>query len=107
MVFFDWDSVAITPRMAAILNNAAHLLVTNPACPVVIKGYADRSGSADYNMALSKRRAEAVRTYLRRHGVGTKLAVVAFGETHPLVETPNGAREPQNRHAEIWIGLNP
>ncbi|MDB5693416.1 MAG: flagellar motor protein MotB [Alphaproteobacteria bacterium] len=107
ILFFDWDSAAITRQAAAILDNVANVLATIPACPILITGNADRSGPADYNMTMSRRRAEAVRAYLRRHGVRAKIDLGAFGETHPLVETADGVREPQNRWADVTIGLNP
>jgi outer membrane protein OmpA-like peptidoglycan-associated protein len=107
LVFFDWDSVAITSQAASVLDHSASLLAAIPACPVVVAGHADMSGPAGYNMALSRRRAEAVRAYLRRHGVGANVAIMAFGETRPLVQARDGVREPRNRYVAISIGLNP
>ena len=53
-------------------------------------------------MALSQRRANAVRDALVREGVqANRIATTARGESQPLVLTPDGVREPQNRRAEI------
>jgi outer membrane protein OmpA-like peptidoglycan-associated protein len=108
LVFFDWDSAAITQQAALILDNLVNVLTEVPAaCPLDMIGHTDRSGPANYNMALSRRRAEAVMAYLRRHGVQRKNTVRAFGEKTSLVDTPDGVREPQNRFVEIYIGYNP
>ncbi|HWH16856.1 MAG TPA: OmpA family protein, partial [Allosphingosinicella sp.] len=65
----------------------------------------DRSGSASYNVGLSQRRADAVRSYLAGRGVPNgAMATEAFGESRPLVETADGVREPQNRRVEITFG---
>ena len=57
MVFFDWDRDEITPQAAAILDNAASAYQTCGQAQVMIAGHADRSGSDQYNVGLSQRRA--------------------------------------------------
>jgi OmpA-OmpF porin, OOP family len=55
-------------------------------------------------MGLSRRRADAVAAELVRRGVPkSEIFVTAFGETHPLVPTADGVREPQNRRVEIIL----
>jgi outer membrane protein OmpA-like peptidoglycan-associated protein len=55
-------------------------------------------------MGLSMRRAEAVLTELERNGIPrADVAVYAKGETDPLVPTPDGVREPQNRRVVIVL----
>jgi len=105
IVFFDWDKSDITPQAAAILDNAAAQYQTCGNSRVVIAGHADRSGSADYNVGLSQRRADTVRSYLAGRGVPDgAMTTEAFGESRPLVETADGVREPQNRRVEITYG---
>ncbi len=71
----------------------------------MLGGHADRSGSADYNVGLSQRRADAVKAYLGGRGVPDgAMSTEAFGESRPLVETADGVREPQNRRVEITFG---
>jgi hypothetical protein len=72
---------------------------------VTATGHADRSGPEGYNMALSLRRANAVKNSLVRNGVpAASIAVVGRGESQPLVPTADGVREPQNRRVEIVVG---
>jgi outer membrane protein OmpA-like peptidoglycan-associated protein len=63
-----------------------------------------RPGSEQYNLALSLRRAEAVKAAMIKQGVPASLiVVVGKGESQPLVPTADGVREPQNRRVEIVI----
>ncbi|SKA31105.1 OmpA family protein, partial [Enhydrobacter aerosaccus] len=62
------------------------------------------SGPESYNMALSLRRANAVKDALVRNGVpATAISVVGKGEQGLLVPTADGVREPQNRRVVIEI----
>lgn len=104
LVFFDFDSDVITPQAEAILREAAANARQLGNTRIVATGHADRSGSAAYNMGLSQRRADAVRAALVRLGLQTdEIQTVAKGETDPLVATPDGVREPQNRRVQIVL----
>jgi len=104
LVFFDWDKADITPEAAAILKDAADYAKANGAARIMATGHADRSGSDAYNMALSMRRAEAVKRQLIANGVGeSDIGLDAKGEAEPLVPTEDGVREPQNRRVEIVL----
>src|SRR5690606_16347039 len=58
---------------------------------VTVEGFADPAGAARYNVALSTRRAEAVRDYLVQHGISAQLRVVGYGEDRLVV--PNAAKD--------------
>jgi outer membrane protein OmpA-like peptidoglycan-associated protein len=104
LVFFDFDSTAITPEAGGIINTAATNAKATGSSMIEVTGHADRSGSADYNMGLSLRRAESVLAELERNGIPrSDVAVYAKGETDPLVPTPDGVREPQNRRVVIVL----
>ena len=69
---------------------------------LLLKGFSDRSGPFAANLRVSRERAELVRQSLIKRGVqDTSLRVEALGEARPLVSTPDGVREPQNRRVEI------
>ncbi len=102
MVFFDWDKAELTPEAQAILRDAAAYIKSGQTARLTVIGHADRSGGDRYNMRLSQRRADNVRDFLVRNGIGASaMEVVAKGESSPLVPTPDGVREPQNRRVEI------
>ena len=105
MVFFDWDRSDLSGQAQSTIQQAANAFKQTGAARVVATGHADRSGPENYNMALSLRRANAVKDSLIRNGVPAgAIQVVGKGESQPLVPTADGVREPQNRRVEIVIG---
>ena len=105
IVFFDWDQAEITPQAAAILDNAASAYQQTGNANVLLAGNADKSGSNQYNIGLSQRRADNVRQYLSGRGIPEGVMTTqAFGEEAPLVDTADGVREPQNRNVQITFG---
>lgn len=103
IIFFDWDSAAITPQGATTLDNVSRAYSALPNCGIHITAHTDRTGSADYNLTLSRRRTAAVAAYLRRRGIRSRFVLEGYGETRPLVEASDGVHEPQNRRAEILL----
>jgi outer membrane protein OmpA-like peptidoglycan-associated protein len=104
LVFFDWDKYNLTDRARAIIKEAAVNSTKVQYTKIQVNGYTDTSGSAKYNMALSIRRAESVAADLVKDGVPkSAIAIQGFGQTHLLVPTADGVREPQNRRVEIII----
>jgi outer membrane protein OmpA-like peptidoglycan-associated protein len=102
MVFFDFDRSIVTDTAATTIRQAANDAKAGRATRLNVTGHADRSGGDDYNMALSLRRANAVKDVLVREGIpAAQIAVVGRGESQPLVQTADGVREPQNRRVEI------
>ncbi len=85
-----------------MISRAAENVRRGGVSRIAVTGHADRSGADAYNMALSQRRANAVRDALVRAGVpANRITTTARGESQPLVPTADGVREPQNRRAEI------
>jgi opacity protein-like surface antigen len=104
LVFFDWDKATLTPRAQQIIKQAADNSTTVKYTRIEVNGYTDTSGTPQYNQGLSVRRAQAVAAELVKDGVPQgAIAIQGFGETHLLVPTGPGVREPQNRRVEIII----
>jgi OOP family OmpA-OmpF porin len=104
IVFFDWDKATLTPRAQQIIKEAADNSTKVNYTQIEVNGYTDTSGTPQYNQGLSIRRAQAVAAELVKDGVPqTAIAIQGFGETHLLVPTGPGVREPQNRRVEIII----
>jgi outer membrane protein OmpA-like peptidoglycan-associated protein len=104
LVFFDWDKSTLTPRATQIIAEAASDSKTTGTTTIDVSGYTDTSGTPVYNQGLSERRAKAVAGQLVADGVPmSEIETHAFGETHLLVPTGPGVREPQNRRVEIVL----
>jgi OOP family OmpA-OmpF porin len=104
LVFFDWDKAELTERAKSIVKEAADNSTRVQVTRIEVNGYTDTSGTPKYNQGLSIRRAKAVAGELVRDGVPQNvIAIQGFGETHLLVATGPGVREPQNRRVEIVI----
>lgn len=107
LVFFDFDKSNITPEAEAILRRAVQNVKSGAAAKITATGHADRSGTDEYNVRLSQRRADAVRSFLIREGItANQIQTAARGEAQPLVQTADGVREPQNRRVEILLDRN-
>jgi len=104
-VNFASGSATLTPQAAAALASLGRALSSPELLPFRfrIEGHTDTVGDAAQNMALSQRRAEAVRDFLlTRHAVAPfRLFAVGLGETQLLVPTPDQANEPRNRRVQI------
>jgi OmpA-OmpF porin, OOP family len=104
LVFFDWDKATLTDRARQIIKEAADNSTHVQYTRIEVNGYTDTSGAPAYNQRLSVRRAQAVEGELVRDGVPQNaITIQGFGDTHLLVPTGPGVREPQNRRVEIII----
>jgi OOP family OmpA-OmpF porin len=104
MVFFDWDRSNLSDQALTTIRQAANAYKQKGNARVTATGHTDTSGTEAYNMALSLRRANAVKDALVREGVpATNISVVGRGEQGLLVQTGPNVREPQNRRVEIVI----
>lgn len=82
-IYFDFNSTAIRPGDALILDKVAERMKMDPESIAELSGFADAVGNADYNIALGQRRGEAARSYLvQKHGISAgRFAVKTFGES--------------------------
>jgi OmpA-OmpF porin, OOP family len=103
-VFFDFDKSDITSDAQRVLTEAANSAKSGAFTRITATGHTDTMGTPRYNMALSIRRANAVRDALVREGIpSSAIVVVGRGETQLLATTPDQTREPRNRRVEIVI----
>jgi outer membrane protein OmpA-like peptidoglycan-associated protein len=104
MIFFDWDKSDLNAASIETIARAAAAYRAKGGAQIKATGHTDTSGPETYNMALSLRRANAVKDALIRDGVPERdISVVGKGESQPLVKTADGVREAQNRRVEIVI----
>jgi peptidoglycan-associated lipoprotein len=103
-VFFDFDSYDLRPDAQSSLPAAAAYIKAHPGLRVLIGGFADERGSAEYNLALGENRANAARTALISGGVAPgQLRVISFGKEKQFCTESNEACWQQNRRAQFTI----
>ena len=103
-VFFDTNQATIKSVSFALLDDVAHALKDNATMKVEIQGHTDSQGDDNFNLKLSQRRAEAVRTYLIKAGITSdRMAPKGYGETVPIADNRTSDGRAQNRRVEFVI----
>ncbi len=101
-VYFDFDSYAVKSDYNQLVTNHAKYLESHTSRKVQIQGNTDERGTAEYNLALGQKRAEAVRKALAALGVpDSRLEATSNGKTQPKAEGHDEAAWSQNRRADI------
>jgi len=104
-VQFATDSAELTPQARATLDQLGRALSSADlaAYRFRIEGHTDTVGSAEHNMALSSRRADAVVEYLAStyHVARERMQAVGMGEQDLAVQTGQGVSEPRNRRVQV------
>lgn len=102
IVYFGFDQYDIGQSYMNTLDAHASFLRDNPAIRVVIEGHTDERGTAEYNIALGERRANAVRMYLQGRGVGDEqIQIVSYGKEKPAVYGNDESAFAKNRRAVL------
>lgn len=102
VVYFDFNSDAIKPQSASVLDTQAQFLLANQGAKVVVAGHTDERGTREYNMSLGERRAAAVRAYLTGKGVNAgNVEIISFGEEQPAATGSGEGAWSKNRRAEL------
>ena len=103
-VFFGYDSFDVDTTGATAVAQAAAYLVQHPNIKVLIGGYCDERGSAEYNLALGENRANSTRTALMDAGIaGARIRTVSYGKEKQFCTEANEACYQQNRRAQFTI----
>ena len=101
-VFFDYDSYDLRPDAQTNATQAAAYLTQHPAIRVVIGGYCDERGSAEYNLALGENRANAAKQGLVNAGVAAdRIRVVSYGKEKQFCTEADESCYKQNRRAQF------
>ena len=104
VLFFDLGRSDLNARARRIIAEAVGAAQRLAVTRIDVAGHADLTGQPPYNHGLSLRRAQVVGAELVRRGIRKEvISVSAQGDTHPLIQTAPGLREPQNRRVEITL----
>jgi peptidoglycan-associated lipoprotein len=106
-VFFDYDSVVLSPEATGVLDQQAAWLQQYPDVIVTIEGHADERGTREYNLALGDRRANAVKNYLLALGISpARVLTISYGEERPADPGHNEVAWSQNRRAITTVATS-
>jgi OOP family OmpA-OmpF porin len=103
-VNFDFDRSDIRADARPVLDHAADILMEQADVQVLVAGHTDSIGSAEYNLGLSIRRAEAVFRYLVNRGIAPeRMRTKGFGKTEPVADNSTETGRAQNRRVELRV----
>jgi outer membrane protein OmpA-like peptidoglycan-associated protein len=106
-VLFDVNKSELKPASYTALNNLTKVLNRYPDTNLEIDGHTDNTGTHEYNMQLSERRANAVATYLKSQSInGARIVTRGQGETYPEYSNDTEAGRAANRRVEFQITAN-
>lgn len=106
-LMFDINSSEIKDSYKKDLVSATEVFNKYPETNIVIEGHTDDTGSDDYNMTLSEKRAKAVQAFLVTKGVAqNRLTTKWYGETQPKYPNDSEANRQKNRRVELAIFAN-
>lgn len=101
-VLFELDKATLTEASYEPLNDILVILKANPEIKLDINGHADSTGSAEYNLKLSRERAEAVKNYFIDHGIdASRLMAEGYGERAPRTDNDTSGQRALNRRVDI------
>ena len=107
-VDFEFNSAELTLPARETLNEVAASVAKQPELKIEIQGYTDSTGSADYNLHLSQKRAESVRAYLISKGVNAAaLTAKGFGKANPIATNATTEGRAQNRRVAFQVTSAP
>ena len=102
-IFFDTGKSTIKPEFEKDLDALGRALNSDPSLKLTIQGHTDSVGGKDYNLQLSKSRADAVKKYVvENYGIAAdRLSTAGYGETTPAADNTTPAGRAQNRRVEM------
>ncbi|MBB4804783.1 outer membrane protein OmpA-like peptidoglycan-associated protein [Chryseobacterium defluvii] len=107
IVNFAFNSSDLTPVAKANLDKLTQVLINNPDTNINIYGHTDSKGTDEYNMGLSERRANSVKSYLMAKGItSARLFAMGEGESKPVATNDTEEGRAKNRRVEFAITAN-
>lgn len=104
VVYFDLNSAELSDAAKAKLEGISGQMVERKYIVAVATGYTDTTGTADYNLALSRKRANSVKAYLIERGVRTANVIAkGVGEADPATSNDTREGREQNRRVEVRL----
>jgi outer membrane protein OmpA-like peptidoglycan-associated protein len=106
-ILFDVNKATLHPEAQTNLASLAEILNKYEDTEILIEGHTDASGSAEYNLGLSRDRAGSVANYLESSQVlPTRFTIMGYGEEQPIADNTTTAGKAANRRVELAIMAN-
>jgi outer membrane protein OmpA-like peptidoglycan-associated protein len=106
-LLFKINSSVLSEEAKVNLGKVAGIFIKYPETNILIEGHTDNTGTPEYNMELSRKRAYAVSDYLVSKGVSAnRMDIKWYGETQPKYPNDNDANRALNRRVELGIMAN-
>ncbi|MHC8385725.1 OmpA family protein [Pseudomonas sp. LB3P14] len=103
-VLFATNKAELKSSGLVNINKLAQFLQENPDRKVIIEGYTDSTGAANYNQSLSERRATSVQVALIKMGVDpARIVAQGYGKEYPVAENTSVSGRAMNRRVEVTI----
>ena len=103
-ITFKTDSADINSSFYPVLNSVARVLKKYDNSTVLVSGHTDSTGSAEYNLKLSRERAQSVASYLEGQGIkSSRFEVLGMGSSNPIASNDTANGREKNRRVEIKI----
>src|SRR5262249_30918065 len=105
-VYFDFDRYSLRPEATRVLDEAVSAMRENATLRLEIEGHTCNIGTAEYNLALGDRRANAVKDYLVSRGISAdRLRTVSYGGERPKYDNSREETRRLNRRAALTVNL--
>lgn len=103
-IYYDFGKATLSDQSFSELHQVASFFQANPRTVFEIAGHTDGNGPADYNLALSQARAQAVVDYLTHHGVAqSQLVAKGYGSSEPIDTRKTREADSKNRRVEFRV----
>lgn len=107
-ITFNTDEYLIRNEFYATLDSVGKVLYKYEDTQLELVGHTDSTGRDEYNMTLSRQRANSVASYLENRGIAAqRLTTIGMGETQPIADNSTATGRAQNRRVELFITAAP
>ena len=101
-VYFDFDLFSLREDQKDVMQKNSEWLKANPKVKVRLEGHCDERGTAEYNLALGQKRAEAAKAFLEGLGISRqRLSAISYGKERPLDPGHDEAAWAKNRRVDL------
>ena len=106
-IMFDVERAGLKDQYTGELSELSTILNKYEDTNILLEGHTDSTGSEEYNLDLSKKRAQSVANYLATQKVNpTRFTIMGYGESQPIASNETAEGRAQNRRVEVAIFAN-